>query len=60
MQSVPITTNVVSSNSEHANNTFDNTLCDKVCQRLVAVWWLSQGTPVSSTNQTERYDITEI
>ena len=38
----------------------DPTLCDKVCQRLAAGWWFSLGTPVSSTNKTERHDITEI
>jgi hypothetical protein len=31
-------------------------LCDKVCQRL-AGWWFCQ---VSSTNKTDRHDITEI
>jgi hypothetical protein len=25
-----------------------------------AGWWFSQGTPFSSTNKTDRYDITEI
>ena len=35
----------------------DKPLCDKVCQRLVAGRWFS---PVSSTNKTDRYDITEI
>ena len=29
------------------------TLCDKVCQ------WLVAGTPVSSNNKTDRHDITE-
>ena len=33
------------------------TLCDKVCQWLVAGWWFS---PVSSTNKTDHHDITEI
>ena len=33
---------------------------DKVCQWLVTGWWFSPGTPVSSTNKTDRYDITEI
>jgi hypothetical protein len=28
-------------------------LCDKVCQRLVAGLWFSQGIPVSSTNKTK-------
>jgi hypothetical protein len=26
----------------------------------VADWWFSLGTPVSSTNKSDRYDITEI
>jgi hypothetical protein len=41
MQSVPITTNVASSNPSHA------------IQHYV-------GTPVSSTNKTDRHDIAEI
>jgi hypothetical protein len=28
--------------------------------KLTAGWWLSPGTPVSSTNTTDRHDITEI
>ena len=35
----------------------DTTLCDKVCQWLATGWWFS---PVSSTNKTERQNITEI
>ena len=35
-------------------------LCDKVCQWLVAGWWFSLGTLVSSTNKTNHHDITEI
>jgi len=38
----------------------DTTLCDKVCQRLAAGWWFSQGTSDSSTNKTYCHDITEI
>jgi hypothetical protein len=38
----------------------DTTLCDKICQWLAAGWWFSMGTPVSSTNKTDRHDITEI
>ena len=38
----------------------DTTLCDKVCQWLATVRWFSPGTPVSSTNKTDRHDITEI
>jgi hypothetical protein len=36
------------------------TLCDKVCQWLAAGRWYSLGTPVSSTNETDRNDIAEI
>ena len=38
----------------------DTTLCDKVCQWPATGWWFSPGTPVSSTNKTDRHDITEI
>jgi hypothetical protein len=38
----------------------DTTLCDKVCQRFAADLWFSQSTPLSSTNKTDRHDITEI
>jgi hypothetical protein len=38
----------------------DTTLCDKVCQWLAAGRWFSPRTPVSSTNKTDRHDITEI
>ena len=36
------------------------TLCDKVCQWHAAGRWFSPGPPVSSTNKTDRNDITEI
>ena len=36
------------------------TLCYKVSQWLAAGRWLSPGTLVSSTNKTDRHDITEI
>jgi len=36
------------------------TLCYKVCQWLATDWWFSPGPPVSSTNKTDRHDITEI
>ena len=36
------------------------TLCDKVCQWLATGQWLSPGSPLSSTNKTDRHDITEI
>ena len=35
------------------------TLCDTVCQRLATGRWFSPGPPVSSTNKTDRNDITE-
>jgi hypothetical protein len=38
----------------------DTTLCDKVCQWLAAGRWFSPGTQVSSTNKTDRHEITEI
>jgi hypothetical protein len=54
MQSVPSTTNVVSSNPAQARWT------RKVCQWLAIGRWFSPGSPVSSTNTTARHDITEI
>ena len=36
------------------------TLCDKVCQWYATGRWFSPNTPVSSTNKTDRRDITEI
>ena len=36
------------------------TLCDKVYQWLATGLWFSPGPPVSSTNKTDRHDITEI
>ena len=53
VQSVPITAKVLSSNPVHGE-----TLCDKVCQWLATGWWFSPCTPVSSTNKTDRHDIT--
>ena len=39
----------------------DTTLCDRVCQWLATGWWfISPCTPVSSTNKTDRNNITEI
>jgi hypothetical protein len=38
----------------------DTTLCNKVCQWLAAGLWFSAGPPVSSTNKTDRHNITEI
>ena len=38
----------------------DSTLCDKVCQWLGKGRGFSPGPPVSSTNKTDRHDITEL
>ena len=43
-----------------AKGVLDTTLCDKVCQWLATGLWFSPGTLVSSTNKTDRHDITEI
>ena len=60
MQSMPITTNIVSVNPAQRQGVLDTTLWDKVCQWLVAGQWFSPGTPVSSTNKTDLHDIAEI
>jgi hypothetical protein len=39
---------------------FDTTLCDEVCQWLLAGQWFSPGTLVSFTNKTYCHDMTEI
>ena len=36
------------------------TLCDKVCQWLVTGRWFSSFHPVSSTNKTDRHNVSEI
>jgi hypothetical protein len=38
----------------------DTTLRDKVCQLLATGLWFSPGPPVSSTNKTDRHNITEL
>ena len=38
----------------------NTTLCDQVCHGLAKGRWFSLGTPVSSTNKTDRHDIFEI
>ena len=45
---------------EFESHSGDTTLCDKVCQWLATGQWFSSGTPVSSTNKTDRHDITGI
>ena len=58
MQSVPITTKVVSSNP--ADDKVHLIQHYKVSQYLAAGQWFSPGTPVSSTNKTDRHNINEI
>ena len=60
MQSLPITTKVVSSNPVHDEVYSIQHLCDKVCQWLTTCRWFSPGIPVSSTNKTDCHVITEI
>jgi hypothetical protein len=66
---VGFTTTCVISTYHHWNCEFeprswrgilDTTLCDRVCQWLSTGLWFSPGSPVSSTNKTDCYDITEI
>jgi len=38
----------------------DTTLCDKVCRWLATDLLFFPGTPFSSTNKTNRHDVTEI
>jgi len=59
VQSVPIPTIVVSSNSGRGEV---YPLQHYVMKFVVSVagWWFSLGTLVSSTNKTDRHDITEI
>ena len=59
MQSVPITTNVASSNHTHGKVYLIQHYVIK-CQWLATSQWFSQGTLVSSTNKTDRHNITEI
>ena len=60
VQSMRITTKRCEFESHSLRGVHDRTLCEKVCQLLVAVLWFTPGTPVSSTNKTDRHDITEI
>ena len=53
MQSVPITTNVVSSNPAHGK-------VYSIQQYLIVYQWLVAGLWFFSTNKTDRHDITEI
>ena len=57
VQSVRITTKVVSSNPVHGEVYSISTFYDKVFQSLATSRWFS---PVSDTNKTERHDIAEL
>ena len=58
MQSVPITTDVVSSNPVNGD-VYPIQHCEKVCQWPATGRWFSPGTLVS-TNKSDRHDLTEI
>ena len=57
MQSVPITTNVVSSNSAHGGVYSIQNFVIKFCQWLAAGRWFSTDTPVSFTSKTDRHNV---
>ena len=57
MQSVTITTDVVSSNLGRSDRERCTTICDKVCKWFATGQWFS---PVSSINKTDHYDTTEM
>ena len=59
MQSVPITTNIVSLNPVHGN-THSIHYVIKFVSDIVTGRWFSPGTLVFSTNKTDSHDITEI
>ena len=59
MQSVPITTKFWV-RIPLMRSVLDSTVYDQVCQWLATGRWLSPGTPMSSPNNTDRHDITEI
>ena len=61
MQSVPITTKVVSSNPAHIEMySLQHYVIQFVSDLQQAGRWFSLGTLISSTNKTDCHDITEI
>ena len=60
VQSVHITTKVVSLNPAHGKVYSIQHYVVKVCHWLATGRWFSLDTPVSPTNKTDHYDITEI
>ena len=59
MQSVPITTNIVSSNPTHAMCTLSNIMW-YILKFVSDLWQVFQGTQVSFINKTNHQYITEI
>ena len=56
-----ITTKVVRSNPAHGDvNSIQLYVIKFLSDLLAAGRWFSPGTPISSTNKTDRHDITEI
>ena len=55
-----ITTKIVTSNPDHGEVYSIQYYFDEVWQWLATGRWFSRGTPVSSTNKTNRHDIAEI
>ena len=51
MQSVPITTDVLSSNLYLTIRARSTTLCDRVCQWLATCRWFSPGSPVRAAKR---------
>jgi hypothetical protein len=60
MQLVPITTKAVRSNPAHDEVYSIQHFVIKFCQWFAIGRWFSPGTPVSCTNKTDRYHITEL
>jgi len=60
MQSVPITTKVVSLNATHGEVNLIQLYVIKFVSDLQQIDGFSPGTPVSSTNKTDHHNITEI
>jgi len=51
---------VIYQRHELRRGVLDTTWCDKVCPWLATGQWFSLGSTISSTNKTDRHDITEI
>jgi hypothetical protein len=60
MEPVLITTYTLWVQIQLRRAVLDTTLCDKVCQWLAAGQWFSPGNHVSTTNKTDRQNISEM